>query len=294
VLELDHGAIGCNLSRFKLGFCLLRKSNGSGLYATKDLALARRKFDMFRIDRSIYVVDASQTLHFQQVFKVLELMGYEKARKCVHLPYGQVILSTGKMSSRLGNVILFSALRRMLHEQIGADFLNKYRGDWKEEEINDASHAIAVATIRFGMLNHDLPKDIVFELAEWAAKGGMTGPYLLYAYARTRSIVREVQRHPSAKVDLRLLTRTTERVVLSQMHNFWPLLHSALAKHSPSSLCEYLFDLAKGYNAWYEQVSIKDEPDINVQATRLVFLDAFARLLRAGLAVLGIRTIERM
>jgi arginyl-tRNA synthetase len=84
----SNGAIGADLTKFKLGFCMLLKSNGSGLYATKDLSLARRKFEQFSVDRSVYVVDAAQTLHFQQVFKTLELMGYERAKKCFHLAYG--------------------------------------------------------------------------------------------------------------------------------------------------------------------------------------------------------------
>lgn len=116
VMVETNGAIGCDLSMCKppLPFLVLIKSNGAGLYATKDLALARRKFDEFHIDRSIYVVDAAQSCHFQQVFACLDRMGYPQAKKCFHLAYGQVVGEHGKMSSRDGTVIYFSELRKQL------------------------------------------------------------------------------------------------------------------------------------------------------------------------------------
>jgi len=316
-----------DLSEHKLGFCVLLKSNGSGLYATKDLALARRKFDTFKIDRSIYIVDTAQTLHFQQVtlphlsaqrdlstnirvfvqlpvgcfaagqvFKVLELFGYEKAKKCLHLPYGLVVLPTGKMSSRKGTVILFSKLTQMLSDQIDADYLNKYSGVWKDLEIAAARQAISVATIKFGMLNHDTAKDIVFNLKDWTAHGGMTGPYMLYSYARTQSILEKEKPAADAKVDLSLLSHERERHTLTMMHNFWPVVNSCLAKHNPSGLCEYIYDLAKAYSSWYDNddCSVKKAKTPDLKATRLHFIRAFGAILKRGLGLLGITTINRM
>jgi arginyl-tRNA synthetase len=180
---------------------MVLKSDGSGLYATKDLALAKKKFDEFHIDKSIYIVDAAQTLHFKQVFKTLELMGYDKAKNCLHIPYGQVVLPSGKMSSRTGTVIMFSQLSSLLKEDIYTKFLAKYDPSrpeepvvaaaapaagpdcsdskkakvtekWSAEELATAQQRIAVATIKYGMLNHDVAKDIVFVLDEWTAKSG--------------------------------------------------------------------------------------------------------------------------
>jgi len=291
----SNGAIGCDLTKHKLGFCLLLKSNGSGLYATKDLSLAVRKFDQFNIDKSIYVVDAAQTLHFQQVFKTLEVMGYEKAKNCFHLPYGQVVLSSGKMSSRTGTVIYFSTLREMLDKQVYEDFLKKYEGEWASEEIAAAVQRIAVATIKYGMLNHDTSKDIVFELSQWAAKSGNTGPYLLYAYARIKSILREVKPAAEAKVDYTTLTLESERHVLGKIHEWWPLVESVAARSNPSPLCDYLFDLAKAFSSWYESApSLKKEENVDVQATRLQFVEAISLVIKQGLFLLGIDTLERM
>ena len=204
----SNGATGADLSASGLGFCMVLKSDGSGLYATKDLALAKRKFENFNIEESIYIVDAAQTLHFKQVFKTLELMGYQQAKQCIHIPYGQVVLPSGKMSSRAGNVILFSQLRAQLNQDIWDNFLQKLSDKskasltesepqskasavedaaadaatftktersfvpWTDSELLASQHAIAVASIKYGMLNHDTAKDIVFMMEEWTAKSG--------------------------------------------------------------------------------------------------------------------------
>lgn len=296
VLKSSGQAVVADLSEYKLGFCVLLKSNGAGLYATKDLALARRKFDKFNIDKSIYVVDAAQTLHFQQVFKTLELFGYEKAKKCLHLPYGLVVLPNGKMSSRKGTVILFSQLVKMLSDQINKEYLDKQKVPMEAKEKADINHAISVATIKFGMLNHDRMSDIVFKMDDWTAHGGMNGPYMMYAYARTRSIRSKVQAAADAKVDYALLTHRLERSTLTMMHNFWPVVQSCITKNNASGLCEYVYDLAKAYSSWYDNddCSVKETKDKNVQATRLAFVDAFAKVMQKALYLLGIKTVERM
>merc|ERR1711871_180954 len=185
------GAVIADLNEYKLGNCILLKSNGTGLYATKDLSLATRKFDQFNIDTSIYIVDESQSLHFARVFKVLELMGYDQASRCVHIPYGLVTIPSGKMSSRKGTVILFNALKSQLEATLSAN-MQKYVNVWPAEEIKLVVRRLCVGTIKYGMLNHDVAKDVVFRLNEWADPRGNTGPYLMYAYARIRAIFAKV------------------------------------------------------------------------------------------------------
>ena len=307
---------------------MVLKSDGSGLYATKDLALAKRKFDDFKVDTSIYIVDAAQTLHFKQVFKTLELMGYERAKNCVHIPYGQVVLPDGKMSSRKGTVIFFSQLRNLLNEDIEKNFLAKYDPDapasaakveepaadaapgdkkewtkqernvvkWTREEIDEAKRTIAVATIRYGMLNHDVTKDIVFVLHEWTARSGNTGPYMLYAYARIQSIIRSAKVAEDAKVDYKLLTGDADRIVLKQLHELWDVLDKTVDQKNPSTLCNYLFDLAKAFSSWYEIPgnSVANAATEDLKATRVNFIKAIGKTLQFGLSMLGIKTLERM
>jgi arginyl-tRNA synthetase/tRNA-binding EMAP/Myf-like protein len=183
LLVKKDGAVVCDLTEYNLGYCILLKSDGAGLYATKDLALAHRKFDQYKIEKSIYVVDSAQSFHFAQVFKTLELTGYPQAKKCVHLPYGVVTLPSGRMSSRKGNVLLFSQLRNTLQTVLQ----QKYG---QEQPLSqEVVRRIAVAAIRYGMLNHDTAKDIVFDIEKWTNNTGNTGPYLLYAYSRIVSIL---------------------------------------------------------------------------------------------------------
>ena len=308
----NEGAVGCDLNSYKLGFQILLKGDGTGLYATKDLELARRKFDQFHIDRSIYIVDAAQTLHFQQVFKTLQIIGYKQAEKCYHLAYGQVVLPDSKMSSRKGNVIYFNTLQQMLSHQIENDFfyksssckskndfLKKYQKDsnnWSKEEIDNASHQIAIGVIKYGMLNHDLIKEIVFDLKEWSCKTGNTGPYNMYAYSRIQSIFKEVSPliPHNIKPDYTLLSKNNEREILLHLNDFWSMLQNAYKNYCPSTLCEYCFKLSQLFNSYYENTSIKNADTPELQITRLLFITAIGKVIKTCLNLLGIDVLERM
>ncbi|MEM7263862.1 MAG: arginine--tRNA ligase, partial [Planctomycetota bacterium] len=294
----SEGAVGARLEEHGLPFFLLLRSNGTGLYSTKDIALAQRKFEEFKIDRSVYVVDVRQSLHFQQVFKTLELMGYEKAKDCFHLAYGFVLLPEGEMSSRTGNVILFSELRRRLVEKIRQDFLDDK--DWPEEEKADAARAIALASIKYGMLNQDNVKNIVFDLDAWTNATGNTGPYLLYAYTRTRSIRQKLadqgllegrEDHPP---DWSLLSHEREKEVLRQLDEFPELAARAAREYQPKLVCIYLYDLCKNFSRMYQHCPVNQADTPELRFARLELFEATGVVIRDGLELLGIRTIERM
>ena len=291
-LVKSDGAIGADLG--KLGFCVLLTSAGTGLYATKDLALAKRKFEEFAVDRSVYVVDVSQSLHFQQVFKTLELLGFEQAKKCKHLAYGMVVLPDGKMSSRKGNIIYFSALQKLLTDNIHQDFMSKYEGVWPEEEIKETTRRIAISAIKYGMLNQDNNKDIIFDLKEWASRSGNTGPYLMYAYARSQSTINKIGVDSSVKVDYSLLKHETERKLLSTLLQYSIVVERAAEQYKPQLLCIYLYNLCKQFMKMYEAVSVKNAETPELKQTRLSLVIAFGAVLKHGLGLLGITTAERM
>ncbi len=291
-LVKDHGAVGADLRKHDLGFLVLLKSDGSSLYATKDLALAVKKFDQFHIDRSVYVVDAAQSMHFAQVFKTLELMGYEKAKKCYHLPYGMVVLKEGRMSSRHGTVIYFSQLREALYKKIFTDFLADK--DWPAAEVDAAKRAISLAAIKYGMLNTDSAKDIVFEMDKWTAMQGNTGPYLMYAYTRISKILNDVHPKPGAQTDFSLLSHPVEREIMTLLMDYWHVVDQAANNYNSSPLCVYVFELAKLFSTWYEQVSVKNEPNAHAQLTRLHFIRAIADTVKQCLCLLGIEVLPRM
>ena len=147
----DQGAIGFDMSDKKLGFFLARKSDGTTLYITKDLALAKVKFNEYAIDRSIYVVGSEQNFHFKQLFYALERMGFPQATKCYHLSYGMVVRPDGKMSSRAGNSFTFLQLINLVIEEINT-YLEKYSAEWTKEQKEDTAHKLAVGAIKYGML----------------------------------------------------------------------------------------------------------------------------------------------
>ncbi|MBF0244012.1 MAG: arginine--tRNA ligase [Planctomycetes bacterium] len=294
ILVRSEGAIGADLSRDKLGFCMLLKSDGTGLYSTKDLCLAHKKFAEYGIDRSIYVVADEQSLHFKQIFKTLELMGYEQAGKCVHLPYGLVVLPEGKMSSRKGNVIAFSKLRSMLASHIREEFFHPHEGIWPEEEIAEAVRWISVATIRYGMLNQDNNKQIIFDMKEWTALTGNTGPYLLYACARIRSIGREVEKLEPGQVEMELLEHPSEAVLLHSLCQFRKTVERAAEQNRPQLMCIYLYDLARDFSRMYEQCPVKNAETAALRSTRLALVSAVGKTLETGLGLIGIHTLDRM
>jgi arginyl-tRNA synthetase len=271
----------------------LIKRDGTALYATRDLALARRKFDEFKVDRSIYVVDSAQTLHFQQVFACLEAMGYERARDCYHVAYAQVVRPDGKMSSRKGNVILFSELRARLLAKIRSEYLDKYQGDWPSEEIAETADALALATIRYGMLNQDSNSLVVFDLDEWTARSGNTGPYMLYAVARIHSIIREAGNGAHAP-NWSLLVDPSERDLLIALLEYPSVVVRAADNYAPNTVCAYIYDLSKRFNRFYHECSVLHAEDPSLRAARLALCDAVGKTISHGLDLLGIRTVNRM
>jgi arginyl-tRNA synthetase len=291
----DDGAIGVNLKKNKLGFCILRKSDGNTTYATKDLALARRKFDEHNIDRSIYVVADEQIHHFRQVFKVLELMGFEKSKDCFHLAYGMVVRPDGKMSSREGNSITFAALVQEVTAELTSK-LKKYEDEWPKEEIDDVAKKLCEGALKYGMLCSDPVREIVFDLNDWLAFDGSSGPYLMYAYTRTQSIIKKAKEagyEPNADTP-ELLTAVSERELMRAIYDFNETVSAACEGYKPSVLVTHLFNMCKSFNRFYADVSvIKAESDA-LRSSRLALVAAFGNTLKQGLDLIGITPPERM
>jgi arginyl-tRNA synthetase len=294
----SDGAIGCDLSEEKLGFCLLIKSDGNGLYATKDIELARRKFQDHKIDRNIYVVDKRQSLHFKQVFKSLEKMGFEKASQCYHLAYDFVELPDGAMSSRKGNVVPITRLIKNMQEMISKNYLERYRGIWSDQEIDDTSDRVAAAAIKYGMLRIDSQKKIVFDINEWLRLDGESGPYILYAYARIQSIMEKTQMSLAdaqeiIKQDQTFKLKAIEQKIYLSIFNFNQIVQSSWNGYRPSLLCSYLYELAKLYASFYVECPISKADRLD-QAQRILLSNSVAQTLRVGLGLLGIKTVSRM
>ncbi len=291
----DDGAVGIRFKDEKLGFLMLRKTNGASLYATKDLALAKIKYDQFNIDRSIYVVAHEQSLHFQQVFETLKEMGFPQADQCHHLSYAFVTIPDGKMSARKGNAVHFALVRDAVLVEV-MKHLDKYKEDWSNDQLNETAKCLAVAAIRYGMLSMDPNKTIQFKLDEWTSFEGNTGPYLLYSFARSQAVLRKSKDIAHHKGDLVPSELEHEDAVslVRMIADLDAMILSACDQYRPSALCSHLYQMCRSFNAYYAKVRILDGEDKNAIATRLKLVRGFAASLKKALGLLGIKTVNKM
>lgn len=286
----DKGCVGIDLSEHKLGFCMLLKSDGNGLYATKDIELARRKFQDFKIEKSIYVVDKRQEHHFKQVFKTLELMGFEQAKNCFHLQYDFVELPDGAMSSRKGNIVPLQSLIDNMVSMIKEQYLSRYQNEWSAEEIEETAQTVAKGAIKYGMTRIDPSKKIVFDMQEWLKLDGESGPYAQYVYARINSMLKKLGEPANQEIKI---VEKQEKELISLLMNFNHAVEQATTNYRPSALTAYIYDLARAYNSFYAECPVGPaiEP---VKSSRILLSNAVSKTLKTGLELLGIKTPERM
>jgi arginyl-tRNA synthetase len=289
----DQGAVGCDLKEHGLGFCMLLKTDGNGLYATKDIELARRKFQERGIEKSVYIVDLRQAHHFKQVFKVLELMGFPHAKDCFHLQYDFVELPDGAMSSRKGNIVPLQALIENMVAMVKKEHLERYRGQWTDAEIEQTAQDVAKGAIKYGMTRIDPGKKIVFAMDEWLKLDGESGPYLQYTHARIQSLARKMQTEVQAKPDFATLLAPQEAELIRLLPLFNSIVAQACEQYRPSVLTAYLYDVAKGFNAFYAECPVNGAPSGQKEA-RLALALACSRVIAEGLNLLGIPAPTKM
>lgn len=291
----DQGAVGIDMSDAKLGFMMVRKSDGNSLYITKDIALAEVKFDQYGIDQNIYVVANEQDYHFKQLFHFLKLAGFKQADKCYHLSYGMVVRPDGKMSSRTGNSFTFFQLVEVIVEEL-KKHMTKYESEWNQQQIDETVHKLAVAAIKYGMLASDPQKEIVFDPENWVRFDGNSGPYLMYSYARSKSIIVKAKDKGIAPsfTNLNFLNDDSEKELIMKIVRFNEIMSSAQSTHRPSTICNYLFELCKSFNQFYVKVPILKSEKNEEIAAKLSLVESFAMTLQKGLSLIGITTVEKM
>lgn len=288
----DNGAIGIDLSQWKLGFAMFLKSDGNGLYLTKDIDLIMRKFSDPKVTKSIYIVDSRQKLHFQQLFKTAELMGYHQAAKSVHLSYETVNTEDGKpLSSRQLNGLQLSDLREKMENKVTSDYLERYRDLWSEAEIKLTAKNITIGALKYGMLRVDNNTQINFSLEEWLKLDGETGPYLQYVHARCSSILDKIG-YPKENITYKV-TEQNEQELLFLLSRFNDFAQQAAIQNRPSLIANYLYDLAKSFNRFYENCPIKNTEE-DIKETRLSLVFCTKVIIFEGLKLLGIPSPSKM
>jgi arginyl-tRNA synthetase len=287
LLEMSEGALVVNLSEEGFPPCLIKKTNGTTLYATRDLAAAIYRQETYQYSQSLYVVGYEQTLHFKQLFTVLEKMGYPWHDRLIHVPFGMILKDGKKMSTRKGKVIL---LEDVLNEAIELALRNITEKNPQLLHKEEVARQIGTGAILFHDLKHFRLKDIEFSLEEMVKFEGDTGPYIQYTHARAASLLRKGEYKESESIqpfDFESAWPITKLVMA-----FPNVVKLALDTYDPSQLATYLLDLSKAFNKYYAAVRILQEDEEKQGKLALVYTVKI--VLKEGLRLLGIQAPEEM
>ncbi len=267
------------------------RSDGTTLYSTKDLALTKRKFEQYKVDRAIWVVDVRQTLYLQQIFKVMELWGFEQAAKCYHLAYETVMLPSGAMSSRLGNVVLYEDVARQVLER-AREIIEEKNPTLPPDVKESVARQVGLGSLKYGMLSRDNNRVIVFDIEEALSFDGHAAPYIQYAHARACRILEKVDSLPEGPYVLENLTRE-EIDLIEQIALFPDEVQRAADEYKPLVIANYVYELAKRFNEFYRVCPVLQAPEPQ-RSARLAMVAATRQTLANGLTLLGIAAPEVM
>jgi arginyl-tRNA synthetase len=288
LVESDQAQV-VELSDEGLPPCLIKKSDGATLYATRDLAAALYRKENYGFDLSLYVVGNEQSLHFKQLIAVLEKMGYHWAKKMVHIPFGMMLKDGKKMSTRKGKVVL---LEEVLNESIS---MARHNIEEKNPNLTNkvaVAKQVGVGAVMFHDLKNFRMNDIEFSLEEMLRFEGETGPYVQYTYARACSILRKANWKVEHAVQTSSASWEKEWKVVSMLTEFTNAIKRAYEQFDPSQIAKYIVDLAQAFNKYYGEVKIL-ENDAQQQA-RLALVYSVTVVLKEGLRLLGIEAPEEM
>ena len=289
----SQGARIIDLEEYGMAPCLIQKSNGSSTYATRDLAAILYRARTYDYDKALYVTSYEQTLHFKQVFQVAKLLGLDKKYTdgLEHISYGMVLLETGKMSTRDGNVV---KLEDLLNEAIerAKEIINEKNPKLKNKD--EIAKKVGVGAVVFNDLSNNRVKDEIFNWDRILSFQGETGPYLQYTYVRTKSIIEKAGGLPSFEnIDKKYLLEDSANKILKILYNFEKTLIQVTEKNEPCILSRYLIDLAKAYSNFYNENQIITE-DKKIQNTRIFLTYATGNVLKIGAKLLGMEMPDRM
>ncbi|MCJ8155149.1 arginine--tRNA ligase [Chryseobacterium sp. SSA4.19] len=291
--QKEDGSVWCDLTDEGLDQKLLLRSDGTSVYMTQDLGTAVERFKQNDIKKLIYTVGNEQDYHFQVLFKILAKLGYAWADQLYHLSYGMVELPNGKMKSREGTVVDADDLMQEMHEtaKVKTQELGKLES-LSEEEKEISYEIIGQAALKYFMLKVDPKKKMLFNPAESIDFNGNTGPFILYTYARTQSLLNKANYQYKAVEKINFNTQEKELIML--LSNYKGIVEKAAELLSPALVANYLYDLVKSYNSFYQSNQILKLEDENVKQARLNLTDLTAKTIKKSLHLLGIKTVNRM
>lgn len=289
----SEGAKIIDLEELKMAPCIIEKSNGSSTYATRDLAAILYRTRNYNFDKALYVTSYEQVLHFKQIFEVAKLLGLEEKyiNGLEHVPFGMVLLKTGKMSTREGNII---KLEDLLNESISRARVIIEEKNPSLEDKEDIAKKVGLGAVIFNDLSNSRVKDEIFDWDTILNFQGETGPYIQYTYVRTNSVLEKAGYVPKfEEIDVNILTDDYSARVINLLYTFSDVLNQVTDKNEPSILSRYLIDLAKSFSSFYNENKIIVE-DKKVQDARIYLTYAVGKVLKTGTRLLGIEMPNKM
>ena len=298
LLEESRGAQIVDLEADGLGAALITKSDGSTLYITRDIAAAVYRKETYNFEKNIYVVASQQNLHFQQWFKILEKMGYEWSKDCVHIPFGLVSLAEGTMSTRHGRVVFLEDVLNKAVEKT-KEIIREKNPEATDEYVDEVAKTVGIGAVIFQELSNNRIKDYVFNWDKVLNFDGETGPYVQYTHARCASVLRRAGEDVVEKakalngIDYKYLTSESAYDLAKLLYKFPAVVLDAGEKYEPSIVTRHIVDMAQGFNKFYHDEHIlTDNEDEKVAKVALVL--AAKEAIKNGLALLGMGAPERM
>lgn len=290
ILTESNGAKVVMLDDYNMPPCIVKKSDGATIYATRDLAAAIYRKKNYDFYKNIYVVGTPQALHFKQIFTTLKLMGNEWADDCVHVGFGLVKFADRKLSTRKGEVIFLDDL---LKEAVTKtlEVINQKNPNLENKE--DVAKKIGIGAVVFTYLKNNRERDIVFDWKEMLNFDGETGPYVQYTYARGKSILRKLGLS-QGNVDYSKLNSKEEFELIKLLGAFKDAIDNSIDKLEPSIVTRYAVDVAKAFNKFYNSHSIANAEDEETKNARLKMVEATCQVIKNALNLLGIDTVEKM
>ena len=295
LLEESQGAQIVNLEEYGMSPALITKSDGSTLYITRDIAAAVYRKETYDFYKNLYIVASQQNLHFQQWIKILELMGYEWAKDCVHIPFGLVSLEEGTMSTRHGRVVFLEDVLNRAVDETRKIITEK---GVATENIDETAKQVGIGAVIFQELSNNRIKDYVFSWDKVLDFNGETGPYVQYTYARAASLMRRADAGALAKaqagdIDVSYIRGDAAYELVKLLEVFPEVVLEAADKYEPSVVTRHIVDIAQSFNRFYHDEHIITD-NIEEQAAKLALAQAAKNTIKNGLGLLGIQCPERM
>ena len=290
LLQESQGTNIVDLEEYNMPPALITKNDGSTLYMTRDLAAALYRKENYDFEKCIYVVGSQQSLHFQQLFKVLELVGFEWAKDMVHVPFGMVALEEGTMSTRKGSVVFLEDVLKQAIEKTKETMLAKNPNALNVDEI---AKQVGVGAVVFQELSNSRIKDYTFSWSRTLSFEGETGPYVQYTHARCCAVLRKAEEEVTTDINYELLNDVDSAEVLKVIASFNKTILNAMRKNEPHIITRFVLDLAQAFNKFYHDNSILVE-DAELRKARLALVCATRQALENGLKLLGMQAPERM